>query len=330
MKIITIEEHIPLKTLGTALAKYPSEDATRTSIATSPELPYFPDSELYGNIEKRIEDMNKHGITRQILSAPVCTQLLPKSESEIVSEANNELYDIVSKYPDRFGAFAILPWSDPEVAAKELERAITKLNFQGIVLAGRASGNEKFLDAKEFTPVLEVAEELNASIYIHPAPPMTSVQKCYYDGLGDKLSARLSLYGWGWHNEAGIQVLRLILSGAFEKFPKLQIIAGHWGEMVPFFLSRLDQALPMSVTKLSKTITETFKDNVYITPSGIFDYPQLKFCIDVLGAERIIHSVDFPFISNNGAVPFIENAPVSNEEKELISYKNAEMLFRIN
>lgn len=329
MKIITTEEHIPLKTLSRALAKYPSEDAVRTSAAGSPDLPYYPDTDLYGNIEKRIENMDRCGITKQILSAPVSTQLLPKEEAGVVSEANDELAEIVKTHPDRLGAFATLPWKHIAASAKELERAITKLGFQGVILAGRASGEDTFLDDKAFLPILEAAESLNAPIYIHPAPPMTSVQKSYYDGLGDRLSARLSLYGWGWHNEAGVQVLRLILSGAFERFPRLQVIAGHWGEMVPFFLSRLDQALPGSVTGLERTITETFKDNVYVTPSGIFDYPQLRFCMDVLGVDRIIHAVDYPFILNDEALAFIENAPITKSEKELIAYKNAEGLFGI-
>lgn len=179
-------------------------------------------------------------------------------------------------------------------------------------------------------PILEAAEALHAPIYVHPAAPMTSVQKCYYDGLGAQLSARLSLYGWGWHHEAGIQVLRMILSGAFEKFPKLQLIAGHWGEMIPFFLSRLDQALPQSVTKLSRTVTDTFRNNVYITPSGIFDYPQLQFCTEVLGADRILHSVDFPFIGNESARSFIENAPITNEYKEKIAHTNAEFALNLH
>ncbi len=329
MKIITIEEHIPLRALNMALAEYPSEDAAPTSAAASPDLPYYPDAELYCDLEKRIENMDRYGISKQILSAPVCTQLLPKKEACVVSEANDELAESVKKHPDRFGAFATLPWKNVGASVKELERAVTKLGFQGAILAGRASGEDKFLDDKAFLPILEAAEGLNAPIYIHPAPPMTSVRKCYYEGLGDRLSARLSLYGWGWHNEAGVQVCRLILSGAFERFPKLRVIAGHWGEMVPFFLSRLDQALPRSVTKLDRTITETFKDNIYVTPSGIFDYPQLRFCLDVLGADRIIHSVDYPFILNDEALAFIENAPITKSEKELIAYKNAKRLFGI-
>lgn len=330
MKIIALEEHIPLKTLTQALAKYPSEDAVRTNCAGSPDLPYFPDMKLYGDIEMRLADMNRYGIAKQILSAPVCSGLLPEKEAAaVVSEANNELSQTVKMYPDRFGAFAVLPWSSPKAAAQELERAVNELGFQGAILAGRPTGKEAFLDDRQFAPVLEAAEALEVPIYIHPAAPMTAVQKCYYDGLGDQLSARLSLYGWGWHHEAGIQVLRMILSGAFEKFPKLQLIAGHWGEMVPFFLSRLDQALPQTVTKLTRSITDTFRRNVYVTPSGIFDYPQLKFCMDMLGADRIIHSVDFPFISNQDAKPFIQNAPIGDEDKEKIAHCNAEKLFKI-
>lgn len=329
MKIITLEEHIALNTLSRALAKYPSEDALRTDCAGAPDLPYFPDMKLYCNLETRLDDMEKWGITKQILSAPVCSGLIPKEESAaVVSEANDELAQIVDRHPERFGAFAVLPWSNPEAAARELERCMTKLGFQGAILAGRPTGKTAFLDDKQFTPILEAAEALEAPIYIHPAPPMTSVQKCYYDGLGEQLSARLALYGWGWHHEAGIQLLRMILSGAFEKFPGLQLIAGHWGEMVPFFLSRLDQALPQSVTKLSRSITETFRQNIYVTPSGIFDDPQLKFCMEVLGADRILHSVDCPFIGNEGAKPFIENAPISEEAKRQIAYLNVEKLLK--
>ena len=121
----------------------------------------------------------------------------------------------------------------------------------------------------------------------------------------------------------------MILSGAFEKYPNLQLIAGHWGEMVPFYLSRLDQALPRKVTKLQKTITETFAQNVWVTPGGIFDYPQLQFVMQAVGAERILHAADFPFLGNEGAKSFVEQAPISSEDKAKIAYKNAERLFRL-
>lgn len=328
MKIITIEEHLAGAPINHYLTKYVAEDAPYTAMAHGKGRPYDADPELFGDLDKRrIEDMDKYGISVQILSCPAKSQLLPKEEaSSIVSETNDYIMQVVKKHPDRYGAFALLPWSAPQSAVREAER-VKAMGFHGILLAGRASAGNAFLDDKQFLPVLEACEALHLPIYIHPGAPLKAVQEPYYGGLGGEVSARLSLHGWGWHNEAGIQVLRTILAGRFEQFPKLQLIAGHWGEMLPFFLSRIDQSMPQSVTKLERSVTEIFKQNVYVTPSGIFDYPQLKFCVEVLGADRIIHSVDCPFISNEGAKPFIENAPISDTEKEQIAYKNAERLF---
>lgn len=273
--------------------------------------------------------MDRHGIAMQILSCPAKSQLLPEREAApIVSETNDYIAQCVKKHPDRYGAFALLPWSNPAEAVKEAQR-IKKLGFQGILLSGRACAEGKFLDDPRFIPVLEACEALELPIYVHPGAPLQAVQQPYYGGFCEEVSARLSLHGWGWHNEAGIQVLRTILAGRFDQFPKLQLIAGHWGEMVPFFLSRLDQSMPQCVTGLQRTVTDTFRENVYVTPSGIFDYPQLKFCVEVLGADRIIHSVDCPFISNAGAQPFLENAPISEDEKEQIAHINAEKLFHL-
>ena len=328
MKIITIEEHLAGAPINDYLAKYTAKDAPYTAKAHGKGRPYDADPELFGDLDKRrIEDMDQYGITMQILSCPAKSQLLPKTEAPaIVKETNDYIAHTVKKHPDRYGAFALLPWSEPEEAAKEAER-VKKMGFQGILLAGRASAGNEFLDDNRFLPILEVCESLELPIYIHPGAPLKAVQEAYYGNLGEEVSARLSLHGWGWHNEAGIQVLRTILAGRFDQYPKLQLIAGHWGEMLPFFLSRIDQSMPLSVTKLERTVTETFKQNVYITPSGIFDYPQLKFCVEVVGADRIIHSVDCPFISNEGAKPFIENAPLSESEKQMIAYQNAELLF---
>ncbi len=328
MKIIAIEEHIHLKTLNDELSKYYNEDSEYSKNAGGKGLPYFPDMELYTSTDyKRIEDMDKYGITKQILSSPVQTQILNEKEAlKIVRQANDELVSIIRKNPTRFGGFGLLPWSNIEDCIKEVKR-IKQLKLEGIILAGRPSMEAIFLDDERYLKVLEEIAASNLPLYLHPAPPLKDIQEKYYSGLGERVSSRLSLYGWGWHNEVGVNAIRMILKGVFEKIPNLKIILGHWGEMVPFFLSRLDQALPKEVTHLSKTITETFKNNFYVTPSGIFDYPQLRFCIDVLGADRIIHSVDFPFIDNSNAQAFIANAKISDEEKRLIAYENAMNLF---
>lgn len=330
MRIITVEEHAISPALNKALAKYGKAGAPYQALAHAKGYPYDADPVLFADLgEKRIADMDAAGIDMQVLSCPVQAQQLPPDIAvAAVRDANDELAAAISLHPDRFAGFCSLPWSAPEAAARELERA-KSLGYCGALIGGRAIPEGGFLDDPRFTPVLEAAAALRMPIYVHPAAPMDTVQQAYYAGLDDLVSARLSLFGWGWHHEAGIQVLRMILAGVFDRFPALQVISGHWGEMVPFFLSRLDQALPQKATHLARTITETYRQHVYVTPSGIFDTPQLKFCAEVLGADRILHSVDFPFIPNQGARAFIEDAPIPAEDKAKIAHVNAEQLLGV-
>ena len=151
----------------------------------------------------------------------------------------------------------------------------------------------------------------------------------YYAGFNAEVSARLSLFGWGWHNEAGIHVIRLMLAGVFDKFPRLQAISGHWGEMVPFYLQRMDDSMPLAATGLSRTLTDTYKAHVYVTPSGMLNLPHFTFIHDVLGADRLLYAVDYPYITNTGARRFVENLPVSDEDRSKIAHANAEALFRM-
>lgn len=332
MRIITLEEHITDPGLDGKARGYILESAPYYGLTLGKDLPYYPDFGLYEDMGKlRIADMDRWGIDMQVLSCPAQSGMLAPGEAiPLTRDVNDRMAAAVQKYPDRFSALAALPWAIPEAAAEELERGVLKLGMKGALLAGRPGRDAIFLDAPQFSPILEAAEKLGVPIYVHPGCPVPAVQEAYYARLDPELSARLSLFGWGWHNEAGIQILRLILSGVFEKYPRLQIIAGHWGEMLPFFLSRLDQALPPKVTGLTRTITETFAANVYVTPSGILSYPQLQFMIQVLGAERILYSVDFPLIGNEGARSFLENAPISSADREKIAHKNAEQLLAIN
>ena len=164
---------------------------------------------------------------------------------------------------------------------------------------------------------------------MHPGYPLPEVQRPYYGDLSTEVTARLSLFGWGWHNEAGVQLLRVLLSKKFDQFPNLQVISGHWGEMVPFYLQRLDDMIPQEVTGLSRSITETYKQHVYVSPSGMLNLPHFQFIHTVLGADRILYSVDFPYLTMAGARRFLEALPVSEQEKEMIAYRNAEALFRL-
>ena len=197
----------------------------------------------------------------------------------------------------------------------------------GTLLQGRPG--QSFLDDVRYEPVLAKLNELKLPIYVHPGFPLQQVREPYYGGLDKEVSARLSLFGWGWHNEAGIQVIRMILSGKFDQFPNLQVISGHWGEMVPFYLQRMDDTIPQEATGLSRTITDTYRAHVYVTPSGMLNFPHFEFIHKVLGADRILYSVDYPYLTLTGARDFLEGLPISQEDKEKIAHRNAEALLRL-
>ena len=273
----------------------------------------------------RLAEMDAHGIGMQVLSYSNPTQLAPAEAAVgLARAANDRLAAAVRAHPDRLAGFATLPWQDPQAAAAELERSVKELGLKGTLLVGRPGTT--FLDDERYRPVLAMLEALRVPLYVHPGVPLPQVQQPYYGGLDESVIARLSLFGWGWHAESGVQVIRMILSGTFDRYPELQVISGHWGEMVPFYLQRMDDAMSRAVTGLSRTITETYRSQVFVTPSGMLNLPHFRFIHEVLGADRIIYSVDYPFLTNDGAQAFLRDLPVSDEDKEKIAHRNVETL----
>jgi predicted TIM-barrel fold metal-dependent hydrolase len=273
----------------------------------------------------RIIAMNQHRIDMQVVSYSSPSQSVPASQAvELMRIANDKLAAAVHANPKRLAAFATLPWQDPEAASAEMERAVKQLGMVGTLLLGRPG--QAFLDDARYEPVLAKLNELKVPIYLHPGFPLPQVREPYYGGLDKEVSARLSMFGWGWHNEAGIQVIRMILSGKFEKYPNLQVISGHWGEMVPFYLQRMDDTIPQEATGLSRSITDTYKAHVYVTPSGMLNVPHFEFIHTVLAADRILYSVDYPYLTLTGARDFLQSLPISQRDKEKIAHGNAEAL----
>lgn len=163
-------------------------------------------------------------------------------------------------------------------------------------------------------------------VYVHPSYTSGTVCDAYYSGFEQQVSTVLSVYGFGWHLEAGIQVLRMILAGVFEKFPDLKIVSGHWGEVIPYYFARLDQILSPSVTGLPGRISDYYREHVWVTPAGIYDYDNLLFCIAKFGMGHIIFATDFLYVPLADTRPFVENAPISESDRNLFAYGNAEKL----
>ena len=281
--------------------------------------------------EQRIADMDRAGIDVQVLShtVPSPELLEPARAIPLAQHVNDEMAEGVRRYPKRFAAFATLPVSDPAAAATELERTVKQLGFKGAMINGITQG--RFLDDPFFRPIFERAEALDVPLYLHPAPPPEAIDKVYFSGLEPGLGRVLSIAGWGWHAEQGLHTLRLIATGVFDRFPKLQIIIGHMGEMIPFFLARIDAVVtPMAkMSGLKKSVADYFHSNVHITTSGLFTAPPLYLALEVVGADRILFSVDYPYSSNELGRAFLNKLSLSPADFEKITHGNAERLRKL-
>jgi uncharacterized protein len=285
--------------------------------------------------EGRIAEMDAQGIDMQVLSmAQPGLEHSPADKAVPVARAfNDRVAEAVNAHPTRFAAFAALPTADPTTAADELNRAVTELNFKGALVNGRTQ--ERFLDDQFFWPIFESAEALGVPIYLHPMPPPKAVYDAYYAGFGDDVSFMLAAPAWGWHIETGLHVLRLILAGVFDRFPGLQMIIGHMGEAIPFMLARIDEvlrgrtSLDPATQRTELSVPEYFQRNFHITISGIFTDPPLRCAIDTLGIDKILFAVDHPFSSGDVARGFLEQAAISDQEREQIAHGNAERLLNL-
>ena len=277
----------------------------------------------------RLRDMDEAGIDLQVLSLSgiLLDRLDTQTATAVAQNANNRAAEAVRARPDRFAAFAALNLQEPEQAATELRRCIQELGFCGALVSGTTKG--RFLDDLFFTPLFEAAQELDAPIYLHPAPPPRTVQEAYYKGLPDGFGQALSIAAWGWHAETGLHVLRLIVSGLFDRFPRLQIIIGHMGENLPFSMARADSVLPMAAQPLPKSVAEYFRSNIHVTTSGYFTMPPFLCALQTIGADRLLFSVDYPYSPNTRGRAFLDALAVSPEDREKIAHGNAERLLKL-
>lgn len=277
----------------------------------------------------RIADMDGGGIDVQVLSqTQPGVEALPAAEAvPLARDANDLLAAAVARHPTRYVGLATLPTGSPDAAAAELERAITTLGLRGAMINGRPAG--RFLDEEFFRPVLEAAEHLRVPLYLHPASPTPALRAASYEGLPPAAAHWLSTAAWGWHVDTGLQVLRLIATGVFDRFPDLQVVIGHMGEAVPFMLERTNATLSRTATGLERQVKEYFTGNFHVSTSGFFSYAPLLCLVLVMGTERVLFAVDYPYSSNREGRAFLDAMPVSDADRERIAHANAEQLFRI-
>lgn len=277
----------------------------------------------------RLKVMDDAGVDIQVLSAlgSIVQDLEPERSVTLSRELNELLARTVTNHPDRFRAFASLPMTDPAAAVDELTRCVEELGFVGAMIHGQING--VFLDHASVRPVLARASLLDVPIYLHPAPPPTSVMETYFSELEPAIAACLSTSGWGWHAECGMHVLRMVVAGVFEELPDLQVIVGHMGEGIPFHLDRIEDMLTPVVTGHSLTVAETLRRNLHLTTSGYDSVAPLECAMSTFGVDRIMFSVDHPFADSTRATAFLHSAPLSEGDREKIAHTNAEALLRL-
>jgi len=274
----------------------------------------------------RLADMDAHGIDVQVIShAPPAAQPLPGAEGIArAREANDRLAAAVRAHPDRFAGFATLPTADPRAAADELERAVTGLGLIGALVHSTLGPNGAFLDEARFAPLLERFERLGVPLYLHPAPPPAALREALYRGLPPAVATMLATGAWGWHAEAGLHLLRMIATGVFDRHPGLRLIAGHCGEMIPFMLARIDALLRLEVAP-----SEYFRRNIWVTTSGLFSIPPVLCTVQVLGVDRVLFSVDYPFGANAAGRALLDALPLAPADKAKIAGGNAERVLNL-
>jgi len=278
----------------------------------------------------RIADMDAAGISVQVLSvAGAGADLLEGAAGiTLARDYNDALARAVGEHSGRLAGFAHLPMLAPAAAADELERAVRELGFHGALINGLTDG--RCLDHPDFDPILARAAALDVPLYLHPGIPPEPVRRAYYDGLPGQMSFVLSTAAWGWHIETAVQVLRLVLSGALDRHRGLKLIIGHMGEALPFMLARCEQTLAAEAAKvLSRTVTQTILEQVWITNSGFFTVPPFLAALQTFGADRILFSVDYPFAANAVGRRFLDALPVSPADREKIAHGNADLLLRL-
>jgi uncharacterized protein len=323
MKTIGTEEHFVTEDVLAAWSRL-EPSAREASRAGAP--PGELGERLREVGERRIAAMDEAGLGVQVISltSPGLHNLPADEATGLQVETNDRIAELVSVHPDRFEGFATLATPAPAAAARELERAVTKLGLNGALIFGRTG--ERNLDHPENWPIFEAAASLHAPLYIHPQIPQPPVRAALYDGFDDNVDSAFATHGIGWHYESGVQFLRLALAGVFDRFPDLQVVLGHWGEVVLFYLDRAD-GLAMQA-KLPLRFTEYVRRNAYITAGGVYSQRYLRWAVEVVGVERIMFATDYPYRPgpDGGVEHFLHTAGLDRTDQERVAAGNWEAL----
>jgi len=329
MRVVALEEHFTVP----ALARRIDPDAMsrrgfrpRKAPTSGPNpLDLLPDIG-----EARLKAMDAAGITIQVLSnTGPGPDLVPGADGiALARELNDHLAAAIARHPDRYAGFAVLPMQSPEACAAELSRAVKDQRFSGALINGTTQG--RFLDHPSYDGLLAAAVELDVPIYIHPHLPPEPVRQAYYSDLPPGAARVLQSAAWGWHSETAIHVLRLVMAGTLDRHPRLKLIIGHMGEMLPMMLQRIDEVSAVDTDHLSRPVSRAILDQVWLTTSGIFSEPPLLAALLTFGIDRIMFSVDYPYSPNSKGRDFLGRLSLAPADMAKFTHRNADALLKLN
>jgi predicted TIM-barrel fold metal-dependent hydrolase len=314
---IAVEEHFRIAETTGSEGRYPG--------------PYWAglSAKLLDIHDVRLAEMDRSGIEIEVISLNSnAVQGIPDLAKaiEIARKANDALADAVAKRPDRFAALGALPMQDPQAAATELKRCVRELKFKGVLVNGFSQAGSAdtavYYDLPQYRPFWAEVERLGVPFYLHPRDQLPSRRQAY--------EGHPWLVGspWGFADETAIHALRLMGSGLFDEFPKLQIVLGHLGERIPYDIWRLDHRLSKVPNRPAKrTMGEYFRNNFHVTTSGHFCTPSLLAAMLTVGADRVLFAVDYPFEDHVQGCAWFDAAEIAEADRIKIGRSNAIALF---
>ncbi|MBV0912268.1 amidohydrolase family protein [Anianabacter salinae] len=276
--------------------------------------------------EQRLAAMDGIGVNKAILSlAGPGVQAETRTETAVTEarKVNDFLASEIARRPERYGGFAHLAMQDPAAAADELERCVRDLGMQGAMINGQTGGT--YLDDDRYAVFWERVSDLEVPVYIHPNNPPERVHM-YHD--------HNELWGpvWSWTVETATHALRLVFAGTFDRYPGAKLVLGHLGETLPYLMWRLDSRWEISnrgTMRLAHPPSTYFRRNVWVTTSGMCADAPLRCAIEMMGPERVMFSVDYPFERPDEAGDWIEAAPLDDNERRKVCHDNAAALLNL-
>ena len=278
---------------------------------------------------QRLADMDATGIARQLilLTSPGVQVFEAADAVSLARDMNDQLMQGIKAHPTRYCGLAAIAPQDPAAAATELQRAV-QLGLKGAVVNSHTQG--AYLDDPKCWEIFEAAQALDVPIYIHPNTPPREM-------IGPFLPRGLDGAVYGFAVETGLHLLRIVVAGVFDRFPKLKVVVGHLGEGLPFWLFRIDfmhAAMVRAqryagVGPLKMKPSDYFKQNIWVTTSGMQWAPAIQFCISVLGIERVMYAMDYPYQFVPDEVKVTDDLPMSDADRKKLYQDNVERVFKL-